>query len=215
MEETPVPHPEPQRTNSPEGPRRSSRFLYEAIVILGSVTLGFAASEFGQYRDERGLARSVLQGVRDEVEQNEATLTTLLAKHREWEKAIAKAGPASGNQSAIQILVDARPSDGAPIGVPLKRAAWQMAISSGALRLLDHEVGAALSEIYSYQDLMTDHHNRFVSGTLYTPAVFERNAGDAILRMLRAVLSEVAGNEEGLLEIYRKHLPLLRRAADG
>lgn len=186
--------------------------MVEGVLILASVLIGFAVSEFGQYRDERGLADSVLRGVRLEVEENEARLKTLEQQHSRWEVAMAKADRTSGNRSAVDILIATRPSDDATIGVPLKRAAWQMAISSGALRLLDYEVASALSEIYSFQDLMAENHNRIVSTTLYSTPAFERNASDAALRMLRGVMSEIAGNEVALLDIYRKHLPLLRRA---
>ena len=88
-----------------------------------------------------------------------------------------------------------------------------MAISSGALRLLDYEVASSLSAIYSYQDLMTESHNRMVGGTFYTTAAFERPPTDAALQMLRGVMSEIAGNEKGLLDLYRDHLPVLKRAA--
>jgi len=32
-------------------------------------------------------------------------------------------------------------------------------------------------------------------------------------KLIWAVMSEVAGNEEAMLGVYRKHLPLLERAA--
>ena len=213
--------PEPSTPTAPPPPpiihdRPSNRrWRAEAVLVLASVLIGFAVSEFGQYRDERGLAESVLRGVLAEVEQNEAALATLEAQHSRWETAMSQADRRSGNRSAVDILLASRPSSTATIGVPLKRAAWQMAISSGALRLLDYEVASALSEIYSFQDLMAENHNRIVSSTLYSTAAFERNASDAALRMLQGVMSEIAGNEKALLDIYRKHLPLLRRATSG
>ena len=207
--EAPVPPPPVVIRDRPS----NRRWFFEAILILASVLIGFAVSEFGQYRDERGLADSVLRGVRAEIEANEASLTKLEAQHTLWARAMAKADRTSGNRSAVEILLASRPSDGATIGVPLKRAAWQMAISSGALRLLDYDVAAALSEIYSLQDLMVENHNRLVANTLYSTAAFDGNASDAALRMLLGVMSEIAGNEVALLDLYRRHLPLVRRAA--
>ena len=206
-----IPAPQPAPTVIHDRPP-NRRWLFEGVLVLASVLIGFGVSEFGQYRDERGLADSVLRGVRSEVEQNEAALTKLESQHSVWESAMAKADRAPDNRSAVDVLLASRPSDGATIGVPLKRAAWQMAISSGALRLLDYDVAAALSEIYSFQDLMVENHNRLVSTTLYSAAAFERGTSDAALRMLRGVMSEIAGNEVALLDIYRKHLPLLRQA---
>jgi hypothetical protein len=206
---------QPPPPDAPPMPHANRRWLAEGVLVLASVLIGFAVSEFGQYRDERGLADSVLQGVRAEVEVNEAALAVLEPQHRAWLAAMTLADLSPANRSAVEILVDSRPADSATIGVPLKRAAWQMAISSGALRLLDYEVASALSEIYSFQDLMTENHNRIVSTTLYSTPAFERSSGDAALRMLRGVMSEIAGNEKALLDIYRKHLPLLRRATSG
>jgi hypothetical protein len=210
--ETSAPAPQPSPPIIHDRPS-NKRWLAEGVLVLASVLIGFAVSELGQYRDERGLAESVLRGVRIEVEENEAALTKLESQHSSWETAMAKADITPGKQSAVDVLLASRPSDNATIGVPLKRAAWQMAISSGALRLLDYDVAAALSEIYSFQDLLVENHNRLVSTTLYSTASFERSTSDAAVRMLRGVMSEIAGNEVALLDIYRKHLPLLRRAS--
>jgi hypothetical protein len=209
---SPPPAPQPPQGIVHERPS-NRRWLFEAVLILASVLIGFAVSEFGQYRDERGLAASVLRGVRAEIEANEASLAKLEAQHTLWARAMAKADRTSGNRSAVEILLASRPSDDATIGVPLKRAAWQMATSSGALRLLEYDVAAAVSEIYSFQDLMVENHNRLVASALYSPASFDTKASDAALRMLLGVMSEIAGNEVALLDIYRKHLPLVRRAA--
>jgi hypothetical protein len=189
------------------------RWIREAVVILVSVALGFAASEFGQYRQERGLAASVLRAVRAEAVQNEAALSDLVAKHEAWRDALAKADATQGNHAAYQILIDARPEGDSPIGVPLKNGAWQMAVSSGALRLLDFEVAQALSEIYALQTLMTEHHNRFVSNALFSAAAFDPATSAVATKLLWGVLSEVAGNEQWLLEVYRKNLPVLQRAS--
>ena len=208
-----TPAPPPPATVIHDRPL-NKRWLAEGVLVLASVLIGFAVSEFGQYRDERGLADSVLRGIRAEIEQNESQLARLESQHRLWQTGMAQADRRSGNRSAIEILIDSRPAADATIGVPLKRAAWQMAISSGALRLLDYQVAAAVSEIYTFQDLMTESHTRMVNGILYTAAAFERAPSEASLLMLRGMMSEIAGNEKGLLDLYRKHLPLLARAAD-
>ena len=59
------------------------------MVILVSVALGIAASEFGQYRQERGLAQAVLRSMTEEVRQTEAALSAAVGKHREWEQALS------------------------------------------------------------------------------------------------------------------------------
>ena len=203
----------PPAVPPPGSARRSHPWLREAILILVSVALGFGASEFSQYRQERGLAASVLRAVRDEVVQNEATLRPLQAKHEAWQKALAKIDPAPSDKAGYQFLTEARPDADSPIGVPLKSAAWQMAVSTGALRLLDFDVAQALSEIYTAQMTMTEHHNQFVATALYVPATFDPAARVVATKVLWGVISEVAGNERYLLDIYRKQLPVLQRAA--
>ncbi len=139
---------------------RSDHWLREAILILVSVALGFGASEFSQYRQERGLARRVLQAVVQEVKQNEAELAGAAAKHREWEKALAGADPSTGDKAAFWLLIESRPQAAGSITVTLKSAAWQMVVSSGALRLMDFEVGQAISYVYSLQTALAEYHGR-------------------------------------------------------
>jgi hypothetical protein len=204
--------PEVPALPSPE--RRGLRWLGEGVLVLASVLVGFAVSEFGDYREERALEASVLRAVRQEVEGNLAMLEPLLASHREWQKNLEAATPSNPPKAAVDVLFDARPRADINIGVPLRNAAWNTAISSGALRLLDYSVAAALSEIYGYQNLMAENHIRQVGGTLYQLEMFEPVRGNASIRLMWGLISEVAGNEQYLRDLYRKHLPLLQQAAE-
>lgn len=196
-----------------ERPRSGWRWLGEGVLVLVSVMVGFAVSEFGNLREERALKSAVLQAVREEVERNLEVLEPLLANHREWQKTLAAAKPSDPPKAAVDVLFEARPDADINIGVPLRNAAWNTAVTSGALRLLDYPVAAALSEIYGYQDVMTANHNRLVGSALYQPAMFEPASGHASIRLLWGLISEVAGNEQYLRDLYLKHLPLLRQAA--
>lgn len=191
----------------------SRRWIAEAVLILVSVALGFAASEFGQYRQERGLARAVLRSITEEVKQNEAMLGAAVVKHREWQQALTRADVSAADTTAFRALMSSRPDGAGSIVVPLNSAAWQMAVSSGALRLLDFEVGQAVSAIYTVQTMMTEHHNRIVANALYTPGAYDPAARMVAARLLSVAMSELAGNEEGLLKLYHDHLPLLQREA--
>jgi hypothetical protein len=105
-----------------------------------------------------------------------------------------------------------RPGEDVTIGLPLNQAAWNTAVSTGALRLLEYDVAAALSEIYGYQTLMAENHNRLVGSALYNAGTFNPATRAESVRLLWGVMAEVAGNEQTLLALYRKHLPLLRQA---
>jgi len=207
MAATPVQAPESRAR------RPTSRVVVDALLILLSVGVGYAAAEIGDYREDRALAGFVLQNVLDEVEANAAVLDSLVAKHRQWQAALAADGAAEAGPSAYDVMFAVRPGADVTIGLPLKSAAWSTAVSTGALRLFDYEVAAALSEIYGYQDLMTANHNRIVTGALYSPAAFDPGARSQTVRLLWGVMAEVSGNEGALLSLYRRHLPLLRGAA--
>lgn len=189
-----------------------SRFVAEAILILLSVAIGFAAAEFGDYREERRLSAFVRRNVVAEVEANAAVLEALLPKHRQWQTALAADNGNAPGTAAYEVMFALRPGD-VPIGLPLKRAAWSTAVSTGALRLLDYEVAEALSEIYAYQDIMTENHNRLVSSSFYSAQTFDPATRPQAIRLLWGVMAEISGNEETLLAMYHKHLPLLRAAS--
>ena len=193
--------------------RAMVRWIVEAVLILVSVAVGFAASELGQYRESRALERAVLAGVREEVEVNLAELEPLLIKHREWQAALAGPTASDTAKTAFDVLFVLRPDAGVTIGVPLRRAAWNTAVSAGALRLMDYEVAAAISEIYGYEELMVENHNRLVGAALYSPATFDPATRQTAVRVLWGVLSEIAGNEAALRDLYVKHLPVLQAAA--
>ena len=193
--------------------RSGRRWIAEAALILASVAVGFLASEFGQYRQERALADKVLGAVTEEVKQNEAVLSAAAAQHREWEKALHGADASAADKAAFWVLLDSRPKAAGSITVALKSAAWQMTVSTGALRLLDFEVGQAISDIYSTQALLTDYHSRTVADVLWAPTAFDPAMRAVSAKLIWAVMSEVASNEEALVGLYRRHLPLLQRAS--
>lgn len=213
-------HGESERTNAspavPSDRQRSDRsiprLVVESLLILMSVAVGFLAAEFGDYREDRRLARFVLQNVLAEVESNALALERLTAQHRAWQAAMASPTAAESGQTGFDVMFALRPAEDATIGLPLNQAAWNTAVSTGALRLLEYDVAAALSEIYGYQILMTENHNRLVGTALYNAGTFNPATRAESVRLLWGVMAEVAGNEQTLLALYQRHLPLLRQA---
>jgi hypothetical protein len=197
----------------PHPGKTAVHWIVESLLILVSVGVGFAAAEFREYRQNRELAATVLHGMREEVESNLAVLDPLLAKHRLWQQSLAGVDLSANTKAAFDILFESRPDPDVNIGVPLRRVAWDTAVSAGALKLLDYEVAAALSEIYGYQDVMSNNHNRIASAVLYTPATFDPASRAASVRLMWGVMAEIAGNELYLRDLYQKHLPLLKRVS--
>ena len=90
------------------------------------------------------------------------------------------------------------------------RAAWDAAVSSGALRLIDYDLVAGLSEIYQMQAHLGEAARRvpIASGTFFNPP--DRIAS---LRQAQAALNEMIWAEQSLVALYQRHLPSLKAAA--
>jgi hypothetical protein len=198
----------------PKPGKSVGHWLTEALLILVSVGVGFGAAQWRENRENHELATRVLTGVRSEVEHNQMLLEQAMAKHHEWTAALATVDPAKNRQAAFEVMFTVRPKGGADIGVPLRQAAWDTAVSTGALRLLDYDVAAAVSEIYSFQTMMSANLTHLAQSVLYTPAMFDPASRSASVQVMRWLLTEIEGNERYLDDLYKKHLPLMQRAAD-
>ena len=86
-------------------------------------------------------------------------------------------------------------------------------MSGGALRLIDYDVAAALSEIYRVQEIATDNVDRLAKGALSTTATFDPASRVASVRLLWLTTLDIESAETILLDLYRKHLPTIRAAA--
>src|SRR5438128_3621579 len=123
-------------------------WLLEGLLIVISVALGFGVAQFRESRANRELAARVLKGLQTEVEQNLATLEPQIAKHRRWLDALAKAGTPKSRETGRDVFMATWPDlDRNDIKDPFplpRRGAWDAALSTGALRLIDYNVAADL-----------------------------------------------------------------------
>ena len=198
----------------PSGAKTIRHWLLEGVFIVVSVVLGFTVSQYGDYRNERQLARQMLESIRNEVEYNRSTLEPYVAFHREWRDHLTKADSKSVSTSGIDFFFSARPQTPSEIkvNVPfLRHAAWDAATSTGALRLIDYDLAAGLSEIYSLQQYsVATFSSLFGQSAFYDPA-----AGIATARLAQTVMTEMTWAEELLLGLYDRQLPALRSASAG
>lgn len=201
---------------SPLAPAPSSKtathWLLEGLFIVVSVLLAFGVSEYGEYRRERALARQMLASIQSEVEHNRSVLEPYLQFHRAWRDALTKADSKSVTVSGLDFFFGERPAMPTEIraNVPFFRhAAWDTATSTGALRLIDYDLAAALSEIYSMQAYSgTPFAGLFGQSTFYDPS-----GGATTARLAQTAMQETAWSEEQLLALYDTHLPAIRAAA--
>jgi hypothetical protein len=197
-------------------------WLLEGLFIVMSVALGFWVTQVREERQSHELAARVLKGLEAEVQYNLATLTPSIDIQKKWLDAMAKLGSATDRQTgfpvcptsstACGVFFATRPDLGsAKTSFPIfRRAAWDTALSTGALRLLDYDLAAGLSEIYQTQEVFKSNIDKIgVSSTDW----FDPAAREAAVRKLYMGMVEVQYDERQLLlPIYRKYLPLIAAA---
>jgi hypothetical protein len=206
---------------------RIGALLVEGAFIVVSVLLGFAVAQYGEDRADRQLATRALTSLQAELEYNLALVEPYIAFHRAHIQTLqpyvtlqrradvggAPPGVAADDASGFEVFVKVRPPlpSNAEADTPLvRRAAWDAASSSGALRLIDYGLIASLSEIYEMQDHLAAAAGRT---PITSPAFFDPRNRVASIRQAQTALSEVVWTEQRLVNLYRQQLPPLRAAA--
>jgi len=203
--------------------RTLGHWLLEGLFIVISVALGFWVAQVREERQNRELAARVLKGLEAEVQYNLSILEPFADIQDKWLDTMAKLGDAKDRRTGFPIC----PTSSTACGVffatrpdlgelkssfPLfRRAAWDTAVSTGALRLLDYDLVAALSDIYQMQELYRSNLEKLgISSTDW----FDPGAREAAARKLYLGMFEVQYDERQLLlPLYRKYLPLISTAA--
>ena len=191
-------------------------WLLEGLLIVFSVVLGFWVSQLQGARTDRDTATRVLTSVHEEVEHNLALLAPYVGMHATWTAALKKEAAESGTQSAFEVFMRLRPplpASGTPFPV-LRRSAWDAALAGGTIRLLDHDVAAALSSIYRWQQLVDDNVQRLTRGPFAAASTFDPAGRTPSLKLLWLTMADILSAEEVLAAEYRRHAPALRAAMD-
>jgi hypothetical protein len=167
--------------------RRSlPRWLPEVTLVLVSVALGFGAAQYGEHRSDQTLTGRILRSLSRELEENRALLEPAVPFHEAWLSSLQAASPQPG-QSGLDVWFATRPPMPSEVSTPfvtLRRSAWDAALASGSLGLLDYDLATALSEICRMQDLVTESVNRITSGPLSQSTTFDAASGPASTRLL-------------------------------
>ena len=186
------------------------------------MALGFWVTQVREERQSHELAARVLSGLQGEVQHNLATLEPFIGIQQKWLDAMGKLGPATDRQTdfpvcptsatACGVFFATRPDlGGMKTSFPIfRRAAWDTAMSTGALRLVDYDLAAGLSEIYQMQDLFKSNLDKIgISSTdWFDPAAREAAASKLYMAMVEVLYDE----RQLLLPLYRKYLPLIAAA---
>jgi hypothetical protein len=194
-----------------------AHWLLEGLFILVSVGLAFGVAEFREHRANHELTARVLKSLQSEVEHNVAILEPENAAHRKWVDALAKADSSKSGQTGLEVFFATRPdlpADFKTAFPPLRRGAWDAALSTGALRLIDYDLVAALSDIYQMQEMVSGAVRAMSTGGLSSTAAFDPSSQVVSVRQLWLAMTEIEGTERLLLDLYRQHLPAIRAASN-
>jgi hypothetical protein len=206
----------------PKPGRTLGHWLVEGLFIVVSVALGFWVTQVREERQNHELASRVLKGLEAEMKANISTLEPFVDIQDKWLKAMASLGDAKDRRTGFPVC----PTSATACGVffatrpdlgnlntsfpTFQHAAWDTALSTGALRLLDYDLVADLSEVYQRQELFRGNMDKVGVGTTdwYDPA-----ARDAAVRKLYMAMVELQYDERQLLlPLYRTYLPRIETA---
>jgi hypothetical protein len=191
-------------------------WLLEGLLIVFSVVLGFWVSQLQSARADRELATRVLTSVQDEIAYNVTLLDPYVGLHGTWTDRLKQEAAETGTQAAFDIFMRTRPplpAGSTPFPV-LRRSAWDGALAGGAIRLLDHDVAAALSEVYRRQQIVDDNIQRLARGAFGAATTFDPANRTPSLRLLWLTMLDIQTAEASLAASYRRHAPAVRAAID-
>jgi hypothetical protein len=188
------------------GSRVAARFWFESVLIILSVLVGFALNGWRERRAERARAEAVLANFRQELAQNLATLERRQPKHVAMAERLERAAQQERpGQTAFDSFRELMPEGGLDTG-PLLDAAWETALSTGALRLLDYEQAALLSETYLVQRMAIGQTVQRLADRHLMPQNFEPALRRPMLQTHSMLFIELSGQESYLIDVYRKTL---------
>jgi hypothetical protein len=182
------------------------KLLFESALIVLSVLLGLALNGWQERRRERALAEQVVANFRREISANVARLRHAEPLHHRLAARLDSASRVRRpGESAFVAFAALVPSGGVATD-PLGDAAWETAVSTGALRLLDYERASSLSEVYLVQRTALGQTLRLLSDRFLMPQNFDPAARETMLQTHRMLMIELAGQESYLLELYARTL---------
>lgn len=189
--------------------RPATRLAFDSVIIVASVLLAFGLNEWRSERAERHLADSVINALHVELSANLALIERMQPVHAQFAQAIADLSPeALDGRPAFAIMMVSRQDDGSLI-VPPAEAAWQTAVSTGALRLLDYETVAILSRIYTGQQDGVGRTTDRLADIVFSVTMFDPDVGNEAAQVILALMRELTAQEEHLIREYRLGLARL------
>lgn len=119
--------------------------------MLRASSSAFCISSLGKRLSDRRLAAAAVENFRREIQTNLDSLARVQPMHLEFaDRLKAAALSDSSGQTAFDSFVSLMPEGGLNTP-PMREAARETAVSTGALRLLEYDIAAQLSDTYLVQ----------------------------------------------------------------
>jgi len=190
--------------------RRVPELLVESLLIVLSVALGFAVTQWQDRRRDAALAAEATANFRREITQNLRALQRAQPKHVALVKRLEQeATTPHPGETAFDALVRVRHEIDSTAVPVLGDAAWETATSTGALRLLGYERAARLSETYLIQRGQLVQTLLRIEERASAPESFTPAAREPMLRVYALLFAEVEGGERYLIGVYGETLKQL------
>lgn len=184
--------------------RSITRLLLEVALIAAGVFLGLAGEQWRENVSRRDEARVALERFREEVAVNRTEVVRVMDYHTKTRaslKTYLAADPEQRKTLSLKL-------EGVQIA-HFERTAWDLALSTGALADVDHEIAFNLSRIYNAQNT----HASLSQGL--TQAMYIRPPAenlDGFLAAMAVYFDDVVLLEPQLLDMYNGVLPMLDSA---
>ncbi|MDQ3388769.1 MAG: hypothetical protein M3483_04625 [Gemmatimonadota bacterium] len=191
-------------------PTSLPRLLAESGLIVLSILLALAVTEWNEGRNRAARADLALENIDGELTANMRALERVLPYHRESLRRLDVLLADSSRRSPQAENVFAVVAQVAPEGLKpptLSSTAWDLARTTNSVGHLDFETLYPLSQVYDVQRTGVESTIPRLTGIVLSRESFDSTADPMpTLHMLQIMFNELTAQEAYLVEIYREML---------
>lgn len=187
--------------------RLGLRIVAEGALIVLSVVLALAVDSLREQRALDAVRDDALRRIRVELTANLDAVRSALPYHDSVLSTTATLLAEPGELAGVPALAIAQRA--APRGIrppELSRTAWDAAIASDAVALLDLETAALVASVYGQQRNGVETTVLRLTDRIFTTESFDEELGVRQMRLLDAMLGEIRAQEASLADAYARVL---------
>ncbi len=195
------------------------RAVFEAVLIVFAVMLGFLATEWREERRAEANAQAALERIVEEMEANLAELERVVGYHGEVRASLGGLAEqvANGEADAEGNLI-ARITPVLPRGVqpPLvSDVAWEIASQRGELNRIDFDLVSDIAGVYNIQELgVSSTWRMLVETSFFNEDSFVDRDITSSLYFLSTGFRELEMQEQNLIRQYEAIIPRVREQVE-